>query len=105
MEYFKGTRIQISPCIAAKAKFALNLTKKKPSNIKTCSHEYLKCWNSENIVAPTNQSFILNLRYENILFLNEPINLTELDNRANNWRRLSKLFNVSNELESLFNSI
>lgn len=67
--------------------------------------EYLKCWNSENIVAPTNQSFILNLRYEKILFLKEPINLTELDNRANNWRRLSKLFNVSNELESLFNSI
>lgn len=67
--------------------------------------EYLKCWNSENIVAPTNQSFILNLRYEKILFLKKPINLTELDNRANNWRRLSKLFNVSNELESLFNSI
>lgn len=40
MDYFKGTKTQISPCIAAKAKFALNLTKKKPSNIKTCSHEY-----------------------------------------------------------------
>lgn len=40
MEYFKSTTAQISPCIAAKAKFALNLTKKKPSNTKTCSYEY-----------------------------------------------------------------
>jgi|TARA_B110000908_G_C9976714_1_gene323636 hypothetical protein len=35
MDYFKGTKTQIAPCIAAKAKFALNLTKKKPSNSKT----------------------------------------------------------------------
>jgi hypothetical protein len=40
MVYFKGTKTQISPCIAAKAKFALNLTKKKPSNTKTCSIDY-----------------------------------------------------------------
>jgi hypothetical protein len=40
MDYFKGTKTQISPCIAAKAKFALNLTKKKPANIKTCSYDY-----------------------------------------------------------------
>lgn len=40
MDYFKGTKIQISPCIAAKAKFALNLTNKKPSNTKTCSYDY-----------------------------------------------------------------
>jgi hypothetical protein len=40
MDYFKGTKTQISPCIAAKAKFALNLTKKKPSNTKTCSYNY-----------------------------------------------------------------
>lgn len=40
MDYFKGTKIQISPCIAAKAKFALKITIKKPTNIKTCSHEY-----------------------------------------------------------------
>ena len=67
--------------------------------------EYLTCWNSEEIVAPTNQSFILNLRYEKILFLKEPINLTELDIRANNWRRLSKLFVVNDDLEFLFDSI
>jgi hypothetical protein len=40
MDYFKGTKTQISPCIAAKAKLALNLTKKKPSNTKTCSYDY-----------------------------------------------------------------
>jgi hypothetical protein len=40
MDYFKGGKTQISPCIAAKAKFALNLTKKKPSNTKTCSYDY-----------------------------------------------------------------
>jgi hypothetical protein len=40
MDYFKGTKTQISPCIAAKAKFALNLTKKKPSNTRTCSYNY-----------------------------------------------------------------
>ena len=40
MHYFKGTKTQISPCIAAKARFALNLTKKKPSNNKTCSYDY-----------------------------------------------------------------
>ena len=40
MDYFTETKIQISPCIAAKAKFALNLTKKKPTNIKPCSFQY-----------------------------------------------------------------
>ena len=40
MGCFKGTKTQISPCIAAKAKFALNLTKLKPSNTKTCSYDY-----------------------------------------------------------------
>jgi len=40
MEFFLGTKTQISPCITAKAKFALNLTKKKPSNTKICSYDY-----------------------------------------------------------------
>jgi len=34
MDYFKGTKTQISPCIAAKAKFALNLTKKNLATLK-----------------------------------------------------------------------
>ena len=40
MDYFKGTKTQISPCIAAKAKFALKLAKKKPANTKKCSFDY-----------------------------------------------------------------
>jgi hypothetical protein len=40
MDYFKGSKTQIAPCIAAKAKFALNLAKKKPSNTKKCSYDY-----------------------------------------------------------------
>ena len=42
MDYFHGTKIQISPCIAAKVKFALNLSKKSPLNNKKCSLSY---WN------------------------------------------------------------
>ena len=52
MDYFKGTKTQISPCIAAKVKFALNLTKKKPTNTKKCSHIYwyrvIKAFSSRN---------------------------------------------------------
>ena len=52
MDYFKGTKAQISPCIAAKAKFALNLTKKKPPYTKTCSYDYwcnvIKTFSSQN---------------------------------------------------------
>ena len=52
MDYFKGTKTQISPCIAAQAKFALNLTKKKPTNTKKCSHIYwcrvIKTFSSRN---------------------------------------------------------
>jgi hypothetical protein len=40
MDYFIGTTTQIAPCIAAKAKFALKITKKKPTSIKTCSYNY-----------------------------------------------------------------
>lgn len=40
MDYFRGTKIQISPCIAAKAKYALNLTSKKPINNKICGIDY-----------------------------------------------------------------
>lgn len=40
MDYFKETKTQISPCIAAKAKFALNLSNKKPKNTKSCSYDY-----------------------------------------------------------------
>jgi hypothetical protein len=38
--YFIGSKTQISPCIVAKARFALKLTKKKPKNTKACSYKY-----------------------------------------------------------------
>ena len=40
MDYFEGKKTQISPCIVAKAKYALNIKTKKPGNIKSCSYEY-----------------------------------------------------------------
>lgn len=40
MDYFIGTKTQMAPCIASKAKFALELSHKEPSNIKTCSYNY-----------------------------------------------------------------
>jgi hypothetical protein len=40
MNYFKESKIQISPCIAAKAKFTLNLTNKMPTNSKACKYQY-----------------------------------------------------------------
>ena len=55
MDYFKETKTLISPCIAAKAKFALNLTEKKPGNNKTCSYEYW-CNVIETFSTPKNLS-------------------------------------------------
>lgn len=40
MSYFIGTKTQISPCIAAKVKYALNISNRKPSNTKKCSRTY-----------------------------------------------------------------
>lgn len=40
MNYFKGTKKQISPCIASKVKYALNLKSKEPKNNKKCSQNY-----------------------------------------------------------------
>lgn len=40
MDYFHGIKTQISPCIAAKVKFALHLTKNKPKNTKYRSFVY-----------------------------------------------------------------
>ncbi len=40
MDFFKGTKKQISPCIASKVKYALNLKTIKPKNTKKCSENY-----------------------------------------------------------------
>ena len=42
MDYFHDTKIQISPCIEAKAKYPFNLSKKNQLNAKKCSQSY---WN------------------------------------------------------------
>lgn len=55
MDYFKGTKTQISPCIASKAKFALNPAREKPSNTKTCSYKYW-CKVIETIASQNNLS-------------------------------------------------
>jgi len=67
------------------------------------NNEYMQCWNSEDIVATTNNGFILNLRYEKFSLFKEPINLTALNPAANNWKRLIHLYGIPNELENLFN--
>ncbi len=67
------------------------------------NNEYMKCWNSKDIVAPTNEAFILNLRYEKVSFFQSPRNLTSINPAANNWKRLIHLYEVSNALEYLFN--
>lgn len=40
MDYFMDTKTQIAPCIASKARFALGIAHKEPSNNKTCSYNY-----------------------------------------------------------------
>lgn len=40
MLLFHNTNIQISPCIASKARFALHLKEIQPINIKRCSYIY-----------------------------------------------------------------
>jgi len=67
--------------------------------------EYMGCWDSNNIVAETRQSFILNIRYEKIkLFPKKDwVNLTELIPEINSqWKRLIHRFNVSPDLEQYF---
>ena len=55
MDYFKGTKIQISPCIAAKAKYALNISNKISNNTKKCSFDYW-CKVIETIASNNNLS-------------------------------------------------
>jgi hypothetical protein len=66
--------------------------------------EYMHCWNSEDIVAPINKGFIVNIRYDRLIFFDNPINLTELNPNINQrWRRLIQLYEVPQNLENLFN--
>lgn len=65
--------------------------------------QYVKCWNSEKIVAPINEGFIVNIRYDKLTFFEQPINLTLLNNEVNKkWRRLIHLYGIPTEFENLF---
>ena len=67
-------------------------------------NEYMQCWNSEEIVAPTNEGFIVNIRYDKLIFFENKINLTAINTNVNNlWKRLIHLYEVPNNLENLFN--
>lgn len=58
MHYFVGTRVQISPCIIAKARFELGLTNKISKNKKPCSFKY---WSRviDNLAIKHNLSVVL----------------------------------------------
>ena len=58
MYYFNGTRVQISPCIVAKARFELGLTIKIPENKKQCSYKYW-CRVIDNLSLKHNLSVVL----------------------------------------------
>ena len=66
--------------------------------------EFMQCWNSEDIIAPINEGFILNLRYEDFIYFEQPINLTLQNSRVNSlWKRLIKLYDLKIEFNNLFN--
>jgi hypothetical protein len=66
-------------------------------------NEYMQCWNSEDIVAPTNEGFVLNIRYDTLTFFEHPINLSAQEASVNNqWKRLIHLYEVPQNLEYLF---
>jgi hypothetical protein len=65
--------------------------------------DYLRCWNSKRIVAPTNEGFIVNIRYEKLIFFHNPRNLTRINRTVNNrWRRLIHLYHIPTDMEALF---
>ena len=66
-------------------------------------NEYMKCWNSDDIIAPINQGFILNIRYEDFIYFEQPRNLTAQNPNVNTyWKRLIKLYDLKNEFINIF---
>ena len=64
--------------------------------------EFMRCWNSNSIVARTNHAFIVNVIYDELVILPNPLNLTSRDPSINSsWRRLSILYNLSDAREQL----
>jgi len=67
--------------------------------------EYMRSWNSNNIIAGTGESFILNIEYEKAEFFEQDkwINLTKIIPAINNkWRKLNQRYTVPKEWEKHF---
>jgi hypothetical protein len=64
--------------------------------------EYMQCWNSEDIVAPINQGFILNVKYERFTLFDQPRNLSVIDRTINDLKRLVLLYDFKPEHEKIF---
>jgi hypothetical protein len=63
--------------------------------------EYMSCWKSEEIVAPINEGFILNVRYDEMTFFDNAIDLSALNPEINNLKRLVLLFELPPQIESI----
>ena len=67
--------------------------------------EYMRCWNSNNIIAGTGESFILNIEYEKAEFFEQDKweNLTKIIPAINNkWKKLNQRYTVPKEWEKFF---
>lgn len=61
--------------------------------------KFKKCWSSNDIIAKTEKSFVFNLEYEKLIFLDLPLNLTDIFPEINNLKRLSVLYNLKREIQ------
>ena len=67
--------------------------------------EYMRCWNSKDIIAGTGKSFILNIEYEKAEFFEQDKweNLTKIIPAINNkWKKLNQRYTVPKEWEKFF---
>lgn len=78
----------------------LNIVHKHFQNVNddnTGFEKYKNCWISNDIIAKTEESFLFNLKYEKLYFLNKPINLLEIYPEINKkWKWLKTLYSITN---------
>jgi len=80
----------------------LNIVHKHFQNVNddnTGFEKYEKCWYTNDIITKTEKSFVFNLKYERIIFLDTPLNLTDIFPEINNLKRLSVLYNLKGEIQ------
>jgi hypothetical protein len=68
-------------------------------------NEYMKCWNSERIVGPTGECFVVNIKYKKLEIFPEKywVDLTILNHQVNKkWRKLIDLYDVPKKWETYF---